>query len=653
MRAKKRLQRGSSISSATVLGLMLVLLTACRGQGSVDVPLTLAVPTGTEQVLLSPTPPPPPPETLIVCMSREPESLFIYSEAFIHGETSSQASSVLEGIYDGPFDLIDYRVQPVILADLPSQENGAVRLEPVTVTEADVFFNPVTMQAENLHAGDPYLPQGCRGPECIAQYSSGEVVMEQMLVDFRLQDGWRWSDGEPLSVSDSVYSYTLDSASEIPSTKYLVDRTASYKAVDDLTVRWTGIPGYFDPDFATIFWPPLPEHQLASLTPDELLAADATGRNPLGWGAYMIESWDPGERITLTPNPYYRRADQTPDPFDRVVFRFIGDDSRTALQQLLTGECDLLDESTLTPLDGELLASYVEDGSVELSWAPAPEISTLLFDTDPVGRSGEKYFQATAARQGVAACLDRASLIESMYGEYGTLVQSFLPPGHPDASFDNSLPIYDPEAGAAQIRSAGWVEPEGETGAARVSWGVAGVYNGSRFEVGFISPDTARDTMLGVWLQRDLAECGVEVNLRQISSDEWLEPWPAGPVFGRTFDLTSLRWPVWLSAVCEMLSAREIPDDGTPFGINASGYNALDFNQACDRLLLGGFDPAIRSQAMQTMQESFLRDLPALPLYQPPRWVVYQPGLCGIEVQSLPVSALWNIENFIRGGDCP
>jgi peptide/nickel transport system substrate-binding protein len=653
MRAKKIVVRASWLSAAVVLSLILVLSAACRGQDSVNVPLTLTVPTETERVFQTPTPPPPPPETLIVCMSREPESLFIYSEAFIHGETSSQASSVLQAIYDGPYDLIDYQVQPVILGEVPSLENGAVRLEPVTVAEADVFFNPVTMQAENLRPGDPYLPQGCHAPECIAKYASGEVVMEQMLVDFRLQDGWRWSDGEALTAADSVFSFDLDSSGEIPTTKYLIDRTASYAAVDDLTVRWTGIPGYFDPDYATIFWHPLPEHQLASLTPAELLAADQTGRTPLGWGAYMVETWDPGERITLVPNPYYRRSEETPQPFDRLVFRFIGDDSRTALQQLLTGECDLLDESTLSPLDGELLAPYLADGSVELSWAAAPEISTLLFNTDPVGRSGEEYFLATAVRQGVAACFDRAGLTEGLYGDYGTLVQSFIPPGHPDSEFVSPLPAYDPEAGATQIRSAGWVAPEGESGGARVSWGVAGVYNGSRFEVEFISPDTASDSTLAAWLQQDLADCGIEVTPRSISSDEWLEPWPAGPVFGRSYDLTNLRWPVWLSGVCEMLSGREIPGDSNPFGVNASGYNALDFNQACDRLLLGGFDPAIRSQAMQAMQESFLRDLPALPLYQPPRWVVYQPGLCGVEVQSLPVSALWNIEDFVRGEACP
>jgi len=636
--------------AAPVLAL---LLAGCRTAPPVDLPLTIVPPTVTPQVDFTPTPPPEPPDTLIVCMSSEPESLFLYSASFIQGSTGAQASSVLQAVYDGPYDLLDYQVQPVILSEIPDFENGGAALEPVSVAESDVYFNPVSMKAENLQIGDSFLPQGCRAPECMEKFTGGQVTMERMRVDFHLQDGWRWSDGEPLRASDSVYSFTLDAAGDIPTTKYLVDRTLSYAASDDLSVRWVGIPGYFDPDFETLFWTPLPEHQLAGFSPAELLAAEQTNRMPLGWGAYMIQSWEPGVNITLVPNPYYARAEQVPGRFDRLVFRFVGEDSRGALQQLLTGECDLLDESTLSPFDGALLEPYLQDGSLNLSWAPAPEISTLLFDTAPIGRPGEQFFQAVAVRQGVAACLDRAGLAGSLFGSYATLASSFLPAGHPDLDPELVLPDYDPAAGADSIRTAGWVDVESEPGSARVSWGTPGVYNGTRFRVEFLATDSAADQALGEQLQQDLAACGVEVSLRGISLDEWLEPWPAGPVFGRTFDLAGLRWPVWLSAVCEMLSAREIPSDTQPFGVNASGYSDLGYSQACDRLLLGGFDPGIRAGAMAALQQSFLRDLPALPLYQPPRWVAFAPDICGVQVESLPTSALWNVESLQRAEACP
>ncbi len=53
-----------------------------------------------------------------------------------------------------------------------------------------------------------------------------------------------------------------------PSTKYLFARTFSYKAVDDLTVEWAGLPGFVDADYQSNFWTPLPKHVLEGMTAD-------------------------------------------------------------------------------------------------------------------------------------------------------------------------------------------------------------------------------------------------------------------------------------------------------------------------------------------------------------------------------------------------
>ncbi len=102
-----------------------------------------------------------------------------------------------------------------------------------------------------------------------------------------------------------------------------------------------------------------------------------------------------------------------------------------------------------------------------------------------------------------------------------------------------------------------------------------------------------------------------------------------------------------------MLSGREIPGAEHPFGVNATGFSDLAYNQACDRLLLAGVDPGIRTAAIEAMQQSFDLNLPALPLYQPPRLVAFQPGLCGVELHTFSESALWNVEAWSRGGNCP
>ncbi|TFH66341.1 MAG: hypothetical protein E4G90_04075, partial [Gemmatimonadales bacterium] len=566
--------------AGVIMATFLMILAGCRSSADIEIPLTLIPPTATSVVEETLTPVPPPPETLIICLNQEPESLFLYSEELMYGPAAAESRAVLQALYDGPLDLLDDGIAPVMLNGLQTFENGKVVLEPVTVAESDVYLNPVSMQAENLRPGAPYLPQGCRGPECMTNYSGGEIVMEQMAVEFELQDGWRWSDGESVRASDSVFSYQLDSSSELSTTKYLVARTQSYLAFDDLRVQWISIPGFLDPDFATLFWSPLPEHQLGALGAGDLPIADLAARMPLGWGAYMLETWAPGEQIMLIPNPNYTRSAEGLPEFDRLIFRFVGDDGRVGVQQLLTGECDVLDESVLGVLDASLLEPYLAVGGIDLSWAVEPEVGMLIFNTAPIGRQGEAYFQAPAARQAVGACLDRAALVEDLFAGYGVLPETW--PLGEIIDEPTAFPIiaFDPQTGRDLLRSIGWVEVEGEPDQPRVAWGVPGVSNGTRLSVSFSSTGSALDVAISARLQQDLVGCGFEVQIQTVTFEEWVEPWPQGVIFGRGFDMTHTRWPVWVTPVCEVLAGREIPGADHPYGINASGISDLAYNQA-------------------------------------------------------------------------
>ena len=115
--------------------------------------------------------------------------------------------------------------------------------------------------------------------------------MEQLIIEFQLLPDLTWSDGTPLTASDSLFSFDLDRDLTIPTTKYLVDRTAAYEVVDETAIRWTGIPGYFDPEYATLFWNPLPQHLLGDIAPEDLQNAELATRKPIGWGPYQIEEW--------------------------------------------------------------------------------------------------------------------------------------------------------------------------------------------------------------------------------------------------------------------------------------------------------------------------------------------------------------------------
>ena len=628
-------------------------LAGCRAPGSVDIPLPEASTKVETSVTLDPTPLPPPPKTLIVCLDREPVSLFVYGDAYIYGETGGEARAVLEAIYDGPIDIMDYRAFPVILGELPGFEAGGVRLEEVTLAEYEVYLNPETLQPANLRVGNPYLPVGCTGTECIESYPGGEVQMEQLVVEFQLLPDMKWSDGEPLTASDSLFSFELDNDRTIPTTKYLVDRTAAYEVVDETTIRWTGVPGYFDPEYATLFWKPLPQHLLGDFALEDLQNAEFAARNPIGWGPYQIEEWQSGEQLLLIKNPNYFRSGEGLPNFDRLLFRFLQSDSTAAIQQLLTGECDLVDESLLDVSAAATLKQYAEEGRINVEWAPAPEITRLDFNLAPVGRQGEALFQETRTRMALAHCLDREALLTDVLLGFGELPNSYIASGNPIAASGAGLPDYDPDAGRALLTEVGWIDADDDEETPRVANGVPGVAYGTDFTFTLLTADGDLNKQSTSIIQADLAACGVEVQVESIDFSSLTAPFPDGPIFGRGFDAVLWSWPEWITPLCEMFAERELPTEKSPFGVNATGFNDLAFNQACERVLLGRVDVEEYLQALLVTQDIFVQTLPGIPLYQAPRFAAYNKDICGIEVDSLSFSVLFGLEHIDMGAGCP
>ena len=644
-RVRKHLIVPSLCIAALVLG-------GCRAPTTTDVPLTFQPTAPATETPFEPTALPPAPETLIVCVAEQPESLFIYHPDVLYGQGSPAAHAVLQALYDGPIDLIDYRAEAVILEDLPTIENGGVSLQAVTVGENEVFFNPLALQPENLRTGDRYLPSGCHSPECLETYTGGEVQMDQLVVEFTLQEGIVWSDGESLKASDSRFSFVLDRSGELPTTKFLVDRTSDYRVMDERSVRWVGIPGFMDGDYMTNFWTPLPEHLLGAIPPADLLAAEAVNRSPLGWGPYVISSWTNGD-LALIPNQRYEGYENNSPPFDNLIFRFISERGDAAIQQILTDECDVVDESLLDQADLSSARSLMDEGRLALWSVSDAAVVRLDFNLATVESGRPAYFQDLRTRQAVAQCIDRAEIQSILTGEEGALPSTYFNPEHPAFSSELELVTYDPETGKALLDEIGWVLDEDNPDAPRVAFGVPGVRMATPLSLRLLSADSEAMLAVASMIKDDLEACGIEVELNSLPEQELAQPWPDGPVFGRRFDLVVWSWPEWISPLCEMFASWEIPSNTQPYGINATGYQSSAYDAACQRLFLSVPGMPGYQKALVETQQIFNQDLPALPLYQPLRWVLSDSETCGLSVDSIATSALWNLEVLDSGDSCP
>ncbi|MGH2620630.1 MAG: ABC transporter substrate-binding protein [Anaerolineales bacterium] len=634
---------------------LVILLAGCARPIDLDIPFTppaTAGPGPSEPVAtLEPLP-----TTLIVCLGQEPESLYRYSAEYLYGDSGRAAETVLQAIYDGPFDVRSYEYEPVILEKIPSLAEGDARIETVTVDPGDPYFNPERLQPANLTRGDRYLPAGCNSPECLQAYTGGQVSMDRMVVDFRLRPGVEWSDGHPLTAQDSVFSFELDRQVDTPTPKTQVDRTEAYEALDPETVRWTGIAGYTDSEYFSNFWSPLPQHVLGDRGAVDLLRAEETTVAPIGWGPYVIEQWRAGEDIQLRKNPSYFRAAEGLPAFDYLLFRFLEQGAGGSIEQLLTSECDVLDESAVADaLDVELLdeaaLSVLVDlesgGRIQLSTAFGPELERLEFGLAPVPGAGlPPIFSDPRTRAGVAACLDREGFVGGVLHGISAVPATYLSPEHPLYSSETGPVEFNRQEGIRLLEQAGWIDADGDPATARVAQGVAGVAPATELSFAFLTSPDGFHRSAADHFRADLAACGAELVIELQPAAELFRPWPDGPGFGRTFQTLGWAWPGWVSPLCEMFAGWEIPTPENPFGANASGFTDPAYDAACDVLLHGRPGSAEYLAAVEETQAIFAAQLPAIPLYMRPRVIAHWPEICGVDTDSTAFSALWNIEEI-------
>lgn len=613
------------------------------------------LPTLTPTISLHPTVTPLPPRQLTVCVGKEPESLYPY------GNLSATARTILSVIYEGPLDTNSYAYQPVILERLPSLANGDVHIAPVNVYVGDEVVD-ATGTPVTLTKGVRLRPAGCRSENCVVVYDGiSQIQMDQMQVTFRFLPGLRWSDGEPLTAEDSVYSFELNAADATPGPKYLLERTQSYEAADKQTVQWWGKPGYVDPDYLANFWTPYPKHVWGQRAPEELPEFELAARTPLGWGPYMVKEWESGDRLVLVKNPYYFRSEQGLPKFDLLIFRFFTV-PEAAVGALERGECDVLDTSI--SLDGQVsrLRTSAAEGRLQMLFAVSNVMERLDFGIRPASYDNGYLIKVDRpdmlsdkrTRQAMALCLDREKAVNEVLFGLSRVPASFLPEEHPFYHASTAKYAFNPSAGRQLLEEIGWRDLDGDPSTPLQAWNVPNVPAGTPLVLEYYTTQAVQRMQVAEILKASLAECGVQVNTHYLDSANLYAPGPQGVLFGRKFDLAEYAMGVLgLDPLCEWYTTAEIPSESNHWiGVNVSGYSNLAFDSACRTLRQSLPDEPAYAQAYRELQAIFAEDLPVVPLYWRIKIAAARPELCHLALNSTASSLLWNVEEWDEGENC-
>lgn len=645
-----------------------VLLAAC---GINPVPfatptsiLAVGTATLTPKSTLTPVPPTPAPRSLVVCLGEEPSSLYLYA-----GGLTPATWNILEAIYDGPIDQRGYIPQPVILQKLPSLADGDAKIKAVDVQLGDEVVD-ANGDLMTLTKDVSVYPAGCNAADCAVTWDGqSPLKMDQLSVVFTFLPGLTWSDGEPLKAADSVFSYQLAADQATPVSKTSIDRTASYRSLDDQTVEWVGKPGYLEASFASNLWLPLPQHVWGSMKAADLLQSQDAATQPMGWGPYVIDAWVKGDHITLKKNPRYFRAAEGLPKFDTLVYRFLNGDPNAGLAALQAGECDVLDRSVRLDEQLSALLELQKNKKAQIVFTAGPEWEHLDFGIKPASydngydpqqirgdaKAGDRpdFFGDVRTRQAFADCLDRQGVVDKLLNGFSPVADSYLPAGHP--LFDDKVTRYtfNPTEGSRLLDEVGWQDNDNDPSTPRQAKGIAGIPDGTPLEVNYWTTQATLRQQVAELLTQSLAQCGIRATPNYSTPSELFAEGPDGPVFGRKFDLVQFSWESSKQPQCFLFTSQRIPsEDNHWLDANITGYSnpALDAACAAGLRALPGQPEYASSQARA--QEIFTTDLPVIPLYFQVKIAAARPDLCGFNLDPSARSDLPGLEAIDYGKDC-
>ncbi|MHB1064917.1 MAG: ABC transporter substrate-binding protein [Georgenia sp.] len=216
--------------------------------------------------------------------------------------------------------------------------------------------------------------------------------------------------------------------------------------------------------------------------------ADATDLKTTedGTGPYTVGDWKRGSSLSLTRWDGYWGE---PAANAEVVFNYFTDASSLS-NALLTGGVDVV-TSIQSP---DSLAQLEGNPDFTISEGTSTTKELLAFN-DRVAP-----FDDVKVRKAVYSAIDREKLLGSIWGEYGTLIGSMVPPTDPWYEDLIDVNPYDPALAASLLAEAGY--PEGFT---------------FTLETPTYDPHPA----VAEFLQSELAKVGITMEINSISADEW------------------------------------------------------------------------------------------------------------------------------------
>lgn len=496
---------------------------------------------------------------------------------------------------------------------------------------------------------------------------SWEISEDNLQIVFTLREGLKWSDGQPLTVDDIVFTYNdIYFNDQIPTDVRDVFRIGKSGAlpkvrkIDDRRVQFT-VPEPFAPFLRTAGGIAiLPEHALRKSVETknqggkpQFLSTWGTDTDPtkiIGNGSYTLESYTVNQRVVFRRNPYYWRKDAQGNPLpyiDRLIWQIV-ESPDTALMQFRSGGLDILE---IGPASFQLLKREEKRGKFTI-YEGGPDFGTtfICFNLNKGRRNGRplvdpiksRWFNTVAFRQAVAYGINRQAMLNNVFRGIGELQNSPISLQSPYFfSPKEGLKVYDynPDQARKLLLGAGFkYNNQGQL--------LDGDGNRVRFTLISQAGNRTVDA-IGSQFKLDMSKIGIQVDFNPID-------------FAVLVDkiTNNLEWESYFGLITGSIEPNSganvwLPDGGfhpfnqkpQPGQPSIEGREVADWEAEIGRLYIEGareLDEAKRKEIYAETQRLAQEYLPFIHLVNPLALAAMRDRLEGVKFTALG-GTLWNI----------
>ena len=263
---------------------------------------------------------------------------------------------------------------------------------------------------------------------------SWDVSEDQKTFTFHLRKGVFWSDGEPFSADDIIFSYQCYYDDRFPNrTKFFLTidgKPCKIKKIDDYTVNIIS-PEVYAPFLSFVAGISiLPKHKLKNAYKEGTLLKEwsiSTAKNNpekiVSLGPFVLHSYRPGERIVYARNPNYYAIDRggTRLPYiDYIIDKMVSDMNAMTVV-FAQGQTDT---ETIRPGDVAWVKRSAQTHDFKIiDRGPSSSRTFIWFNMNPGNNSDgkpyvdphkSKWFNNKTFRQAISHGINRKGIVEGV-----------------------------------------------------------------------------------------------------------------------------------------------------------------------------------------------------------------------------------------------